>query len=119
MTTAHHTIEEKELIDEFFYVVNMPIASLERWLDTDESKAAGRTPDEDHASASLHDPGRRIVELLHKRRADYRADDIADMRRVISHVHRRLAERPAGDVHDTPWRHALMNWGHDPLTGRH
>ena len=23
-------------------------------------------------------------------------------------------QRPEGDIRDTPWRHSLMNWGHDP-----
>ncbi|WP_405725028.1 DUF3140 domain-containing protein [Streptomyces sp. NBC_00028] len=30
---------------------------------------------------------------------------------------RHLAQRPSGDVADTTWRHSLMNWGHDPLSG--
>ena len=113
----HHTDEEKGVIDEFFYVVNMPIASLERWLDGDESKAVGQQP-EAGGEWTGQRSGRRIVELLHKRRADYDEGDIEHMRRVIAYVHHHLAQRPAGDVHDTPWRHSLMNWGHDPLTGR-
>jgi hypothetical protein len=34
---------------------------------------------------------------------------------VVGYIHRHLAQRPSGDVSQTPWRHSLMNWGHDPL----
>ena len=118
MTAVHHSAEDKGVIDEFFYVVNMPIASIERWLDSDEAQAVERLPPAGVA-ALKRCSGRRIVELLHKARADYDATDIADMREVVRSVHHQLAERPAGDVHDSPWRHALMCCGHDPLTGRH
>jgi hypothetical protein len=111
MTVRHrHGIGEQAIIDEFFYVVNMPIASLERWLATPESKAVAGRPGSD---------GQRVVELMHKRTADYTAEDVEDMRKVVRSVHHQLAERPVGDVHDSPWRHELMNRGHDPLTGRH
>ena len=119
MTAEHHDAEQKGVIDEFFYVVNMPIASIERWLDTDEAKAAERSFAAAGDASLERCPGSRVVELLLKSRADYDAADIADMRKVVRSVHHQLAERPSGDVHDTPWRHALMCCGHDPLTGRH
>lgn len=117
----HHpqrSVEDQAIIDEFFYVVNMPIASLERWLATPESQAAtswqaGLPEAGDRCS------GHRVAELMHKPTSAYTAEDIEDMRKVVRNVHRQLADRPHGDVHDSPWRHALMNCGHDPLTGRH
>jgi len=36
------------------------------------------------------------------------------MRKVVGYVARHSEQRPGGDVHDTPWRYSLMNWGHDP-----
>ena len=117
MTTKHRSVDEQAVIDEFYYVVNMPIASLERWLATAESKAADQPGEGPGASECCS--GQRVVELMHKKTADYDTGDIEDMRKVVREVHRQLAERPRGDVHDTPWRHALMNHGHDPLTGRH
>jgi hypothetical protein len=36
------------------------------------------------------------------------------MHRVVGYIERHLAQRPDKDVHDTPWRYSLMNWGHDP-----
>lgn len=41
-------------------------------------------------------------------------DDVAHMRTGVGYVHRHIEQRPSGDVHDTRWRHSLMNWGHDP-----
>jgi hypothetical protein len=93
--------------------VNMSASELERWLETDESEAAG-----DHGSggeSTGHASGRHIVAILHAKKADLTDDDVAHMRKVVGYVHRHLAQRPDGDVTDTTWRHSLMNWGHDPL----
>lgn len=96
--------DDKETRAEFGAAVNMTAAELEKWLDTPESKAAGQ-----------HDDGGESV--------GHRSDDHGDaeyghMRKVIGYVNRHLAQRPEGDVTDTRWRHSLMNWGHDPLSGR-
>ncbi|MDG6109891.1 DUF3140 domain-containing protein [Dactylosporangium aurantiacum] len=99
---------------EFKEAVNMTAAELERWLATDESRAVGQKAG-DGAESVGHDSGRRIVRLLHTKKADLTGDDEAHMRKVIGYVHRHLAQRPSGDVTDTRWRHSLMNWGHDPL----
>ena len=65
----------------------------------------------------MHRPrdGRRIVALRRTRRDDLSDDDLAAMRKVVGYVKRHTAQRPDGDVEDSPWRHSLMNWGHDPL----
>ncbi|HYN92269.1 MAG TPA: DUF3140 domain-containing protein [Pilimelia sp.] len=98
----------------FRAAVNMTAGELERWLATDESRAVGQKKDGAGESTG-HASGRRIVALLHTRKDDLTADDVAHMRTVTGYVHRHLAQRPDGDVADTPWRHSLMNWGHDPL----
>src|SRR5689334_7867267 len=99
---------------EFKDSVNMTPSELERWLKTDESRAVGQKSDGDTESVG-HDSGRRIVKILHTKKADLTDADEAHMRKVVGYVHRHLAQRPSGDVTDTPWRHSLMNWGHDPL----
>ena len=38
------------------------------------------------------------------------------MRRIVEHITAERDRRPDGDISDSPWRHALMNWGHDPAT---
>ncbi|MFI5915364.1 DUF3140 domain-containing protein [Dactylosporangium sp. NPDC051541] len=98
---------------EFKDAVNMSAGELERWLATDESREVGQ---KDGGGESVgHDSGRRIVKLLHTRKADLSDADEAHMRKVVGYVHRHLAQRPSGDVRDTRWRYSLMNWGHDPL----
>jgi hypothetical protein len=98
---------------EFREAVNMAPAELERWLETEESKSVGQ---KDGGAESVgHSSGRRIVELLRKDAGDLSDADEGHMRKVVAYVHRHLAQRPDGDVADTPWRHSLMNWGHDPL----
>jgi hypothetical protein len=93
--------------------VNMTAKELSEWLDTPDSQAVG---DKSGGGESTgHESGRRIVELLNKRKGDLDEDDTAHMRKVVGYVHRHLAQRPSGDVTDSRWRHSLMNWGHDPL----
>lgn len=100
-------------IDEFGAAVNMTAAALKKWLATDESQSVGQSDGDDESVG--HASGRRIVELLGKKKADYTDDDIAHMRKVVGYVHRHLKQRPSGDVTDTRWRYSLMNWGHDPV----
>ena len=99
--------------DDFDSAVNMTASELEKWLDTDESRAVGQ---KDGGGESIgHASGRRIVALLRTKKADLTDADRAHMRKVAGYVHRHLAQRPSGDVRETPWRYSLMNWGHDPL----
>jgi hypothetical protein len=94
--------------------VNMTAKELAKWLDTSESKAVGDKGGGDGESTG-HESGRRIVTLLGARKGELDESDAAHMRKVVGYVHRHLAQRPSGDVSETPWRHSLMNWGHDPL----
>ncbi len=98
---------------EFGEAVNMAPAELERWLETDASKAVGQK--DGGGESTGHRSGRRIVELLRSNKGDLDSGDAAHMRKVVGYVHRHLAQRPDGDVTDTAWRYSLMNWGHDPL----
>lgn len=104
---------DREALDAFRDAVNMAPAALEAWLDTDASRAVGAKGESGGESVG-HASGRRIVRLLRTRQDDYSAADFEHMRKVVGYVHRHLAQRPDGDVEDTPWRHSLMNWGHDP-----
>lgn len=104
---------DREVLDAFRDAVNMPPADLDAWLDTVASRAVGAKHEAGGESVG-HASGRRIVRLLRTRQADCSDADFEHMRKVVGYVHRHLAQRPAGDVTDTPWRHSLMNWGHDP-----
>ncbi|GAA0803949.1 DUF3140 domain-containing protein [Spirilliplanes yamanashiensis] len=104
---------DTDTYQEFKDAVNMSASELEKWLKTDESRGVGQKSDGGESVG--HDSGRKIVKLLHTRKADLTDADEAHMRKVVGYVHRHLAQRPNGDVTDTKWRYSLMNWGHDPL----
>jgi len=67
------------------------------------------------AVSTGHHSGKLIVDVLHKKPADYTDDDFTQMQRVNSYVARHSAQRPEGDIEHTHWRYSLMNWGHKPL----
>lgn len=102
----------QQIKDEFDEAVNMTPTELEQWLATDQSRSVGQ--DEDGESTG-HKSGRRIVEILRKKRDALTDDDLDHMNKVHGYVSRHLKQRPAGEVEETPWRYSLMNWGHDPL----
>jgi hypothetical protein len=103
----------EDVWDEWRAAVNMSPGQLESWLETEESKAVGQK-DASGGESTGHRSGRRIVKLLRTSKIDLTDDDAAHMRKVVGYVHRHLEQRPDGNVIDTPWRHSLMNWGHDP-----
>jgi hypothetical protein len=104
--------ERQDTLDEFHELVNLTPKLLREWLATDASQQVG---DRDEGESTGHASGRRIVEILEKRKAEYSDDDVAHMRKVNGYIKRHLAQRPRGDVKDSRWRYSLMNWGHDPL----
>lgn len=107
--------EREETWNDFRELVNMTPAELEKWLESDDSRAAGQHPDGGESTG--HASGRRIVTILRAGKGDLTDDDYRHMRKVVGYVRRHLAQRPSGDVRDTRWRYSLMNWGHDPLSG--
>jgi hypothetical protein len=104
---------DRATVKEFKDAVNMTPKQLESWLESEQSQEVGQKDGDSESTG--HKSGRRIVELLHKKQADYSEDDLAHMKKVVSYIHRHSAQRPSGDVEDTRWRYSLMNWGHDPL----
>ena len=97
---------------DFHDAVNMTASELEKWLGTEQSQEVGQRSGD--AESTGHASGRRIVDLLHTKKADLTDDDRAHMRKVVGYVHRHLAQRPPGDITESRWRYSLMNWGHDP-----
>ncbi len=113
MSAAAELDEARALRAEFQRVVNMTPAELEKWLATEESKAAGWTHEGEHESVG-HQSARRIVGLLRRKPGELGPGDLDHMRKVVGYVHRHLAQRP-DEVEHSRWRHSLMNWGHDPM----
>jgi len=107
------TQDDDQTRTDFADAVTMTATELERWLDTDESKAVGQ---KDGGESTGHASGRRIVDILRKKKDDLTDADLAHMRNVVGYVHRHLAQRPEGDITETPWRYSLKNWGHDPAS---
>lgn len=97
---------------EFHGFVNMSGHELRTWLLTEASGEEGFRVAPDAADRGL---GRRVLDVLEKRKADLTADDIDVMDKAAGHTRRLLAERPPGEANDPAWRHALMDLGHDPL----
>lgn len=106
--------DTEDVIKDFKKAVNMTASEIGKWLETDHSKEVGQKSSEG-AESTGHQSGRHIIDILHKKQADYTEDDIAHMRKVNSYVARHSAQRPDGDVTETHWRYSLMNWGNDPL----
>lgn len=105
--------ERDRLLRDFYAAVNMPRRQLIAWLDTDESHEVGwrYAPNEESIG---HRAGRRIVEILGKKKAELSDLDIAHVRAVVGYVRRHLAQRPRKDITHTRWAYSLKNWGHDP-----
>jgi hypothetical protein len=112
---ADSSDDRDEIRAQFQEAVNMTASELEKWLGSDESQAVGQKSGGSGESTG-HESGRRIVELLHTKKADLTDDDYAHMKKVHGYVARHLAQEPKGeDVETSKWRYSLMNWGHDPL----
>ena len=108
------TDDRQQVYEDFGELVNMTPKEIEGWLGTDESKSVGES--EDGGESKGRRSAKRILAIKRKRKADLTDDDYDHMRRVRGYVKRHLAQRPEGKhIADSPWRHSLMNWGHDPL----
>ena len=105
--------ERDRIMRNFRAVVNMSKRELSAWLDTDESHEVGYrySPREESVG---HRSGRRIIEILGKKKAELSDLDVAHARTVIGYVRRHLAQRPHKDITHTRWAYSLKNWGHDP-----
>jgi hypothetical protein len=100
-----------ELWQDFHTVVNMTSRELEDWLRVeaaDEDTEA--LPDQ--AGPHL---GRRVLEILGKRRVDLNPDDVEVMETVVDRVRSERREDLEPTAGDEAWRHRLMRIGHDPL----
>ena len=108
-------LNRAQIASDFAAAVNMTVAELREWLDTDTSKAVGwKGADGARAESVGHASGRRILSILQKSAGELTTKDYAHMRKVVGYVRRHLAQEPANTV-SSRWRYSLMNWGHDPM----
>lgn len=91
----------------------MTADELDAWLETEESWRVGQKKEPDGESVG-HAAGRRIAALLRGGRSALGDEDYRLMRKAVGVIRRHVAQAPDNIV-TSRWRHALMNWGHDPL----
>lgn len=105
------TIVEDRLWENFHRVVNMTSRELRDWLAVE---GAGETTEAlpDQAGSDL---GRRVLEILGKRRSDLTEDDVRVMQSVVDRVTARRGDELDAVVDDDRERRRLMDIGHDPL----
>jgi hypothetical protein len=102
-------LELDALWDEFHSVVNMTSQELAAWLRTRYADEETEPPPDRPGSST----GRRVLEILQKRRTDLTDDDIRVMYEVVDSVDAHRESEPEAD--GTYRRHRLMTLGHDPL----
>lgn len=101
----------EEAYKNFKELVNMSASQLEKWLKTNESKNTGW--DSGDGEAIGHKSGKKIIGILHKKKAELTPADYKHMHKVIAYISRHKAQKPDGDVSDTKWNYSLKNWGYD------
>ena len=109
-------IDRDKIRKDFDEAVNMTASELKKWLDTKESRAVGWKAKGGKGTGESvgHASGRRIVDILGKKKVELSDDDYAHMRKVVGYVRRHRAQEPA-NIATSRWRYSLMNWGNDPL----
>lgn len=103
--------EQKEIYTEFNELVNMTGASLEKWLQTEESKKVGW--DSGDGESVGHKSGEKIIKILDKKKSELTEDDYKHMQKVVGYIKRHSAQKPGGDLEESNWNYSLKNWGHD------
>lgn len=104
---------EIELVwDAFHQVVNMNSEELRTWLLVDAANEHAFPADPD---LGLPELGRRVVDILRKRKLDLTDADVATMREVVDFVEKATITQPTGEAANAGWRRSLMSVGHDPL----
>ena len=106
------TVEVEVAWDSFREVVNMTSEELRAWLlsEASDDDVLPGEPD-----LGLPELGKRVVDLLRKRKIDLTQRDADVMEQVVDFVLTQEAEGPAEQETDEEWRRSLMTVGHDPM----
>ncbi|RYY61918.1 MAG: DUF3140 domain-containing protein [Chitinophagaceae bacterium] len=103
--------EQQEVYTEFKDLVNMSPAEIEKWLDTEESKAVGW--DSGDGESVGHKSGEKIIKILRKKKEELTSADYQHMQKVSGYIKRHTAQKPSGDVSESNWNYSLKNWGYN------
>ncbi|PRX46520.1 uncharacterized protein DUF3140 [Prauserella shujinwangii] len=103
--------ETDELWDAFHRVVNMSSRELSEWLRTEAAE-----PDtEELPDQAGPETGRRVLEILGKRKVDLDESDRRVMEKVVDRVYQERRADLEPTAGQSRWRRKLMCLGHDPL----
>ena len=105
------TIVDDRLWENFHRVVNMTSRELRDWLMVQGAGENAET-EPDHAGRPL---GRRVLDILGKRRSDLTEDDVKVMQSVVDRVTARRGDELDGTITEDAERRKLMDLGHDSL----
>jgi hypothetical protein len=108
---TQHVEVDTGLWRDFHRVVNMSSRELLSWLGTCSAEEdTEQLPD--HAG---DETGRRVLQILGKRRTDLDFDDAQAMRNVVNTVYAGYGYEGEASAGPGDWRHRLMSLGHDPM----
>ena len=107
--------DKEEIWEEFQRKQNMSATELKDWLETQESKNAGREMDSGETVG--HSAGRQLVKILNKNKENFTEANWDRINETVGIYHQKLHEsqKPSNDIEGSPWHKALKNWGHDAL----
>ena len=106
---------KEEIWEEFQEKQNMSTSELEEWLDTEDSKNAGREMDSGETVG--HNAGRQLVKIKKKDKSNFTEANWDKINETVGIYHQKLhpSQKPNGEVEGSAWHKALKNWGHDAL----
>jgi hypothetical protein len=108
---AHHVEVDPGLWEEFHRGINMSSRELLEWLRTRSSgEGAEALPDQ-----AGTETGRRVLQILQKRRVDIDDDDEKTMRKVIDRIDSERREDLEPTAGQENWRRRLMTIGSDSI----
>ncbi|SCX98021.1 Protein of unknown function [Nonlabens sp. Hel1_33_55] len=99
--------DKEEIWKEFQTKQNMTSKELEKWLDTEESKNAGK--EMDNGETVGHSRGRSILEIKEKNKSDFTKTNWDKINEAVGYYHQNLndSQKPKNDVENSAWYFAL------------
>ncbi len=105
--------DKEEVWKEFQETHNMSSSELEKWLDTEESRNAGREMDSGETVG--HSAGRQLVKILNTDKNDLTDANWDRINQTVGIYHQKIHESqmPSSDIEGSAWHHSLKNWAYD------
>ena len=109
--------DKDEIWEEFQEKQNMSSKELEKWLEAEESRNAGK--EMDNGETVGHSAGRSILKIKQKKRENLTDANWDRINETVGVYHQKLhpSQKPSSNIEGSAWHRALKNWGHDALKG--